>query len=267
LRLPDFSSFDKAIQNRNGSRRSEKLYLRFKTEVKVLRDNNDIEGILPIIDFHLPEKSIKDLPWYVMPVALPLEEHLDASDYEAVVQAVKEIGEILVQLHDRGISHRDIKPANILVWNNKIHLSDFGLAEFPQKSDITSMREQLGAKWTIAPEMQRSSKDADGKPADVYSLSKTLWILLTGKKNGFEGQYNAESINGLKRLKLVEKDYPGIHYFRPEFVYIQPLDDLLTISTNDDPLQRPNIRQFVESLSQWAMKCDRMYQQGCGYLG
>jgi len=36
------------------------------------------------------------------------------------------------------------------------------------------------------PEMRRNPDKADGKCADVYSLAKTLWILLTKETKGFE---------------------------------------------------------------------------------
>ncbi|MGB3312312.1 MAG: protein kinase [Nodosilinea sp.] len=237
-------SLDKVEKSRRA-----KMYTRFRSEVKVIKDNDDIKGILPIIDYYLPDELADCLPWYVMPVASTLDEYLNESEYESVVRAVIEIGEILVKLHERGISHRDIKPANILIWKNELCLSDFGLAEYPQKTGITKTGEQIGAKWTIAPEMQRSGKMSDGKPADVYSLSKTLWILITRNKTGFEGQYIAESINGLRNFKLVEKDSLVTPY-RPQ-IYTKPLDDLLRISTDDNPLLRPNIKEFVRQLSLW----------------
>ena len=231
--------------------RRAKMYARFKSEVKVINENGDIQGILPIIDYYLPDEFTDCLPWYAMPVASTLDEHLHTSDYESVVQAVIEIGEILIELHERGISHRDIKPANILAWKNELYLSDFGLAEYPEKTGITKTGEQIGARWTIAPEMQRNGKISDGKPADVYSLSKTLWILLTSNKTGFEGQYIPESINGLYRFNIIEKEPQYVSHFKPSPAYIKPLDDLLRASTDDNPFGRPNIQEFVNQLSVW----------------
>src|SRR4030042_3144262 len=47
-------------------------YSRFKDEVKVLTENNDIKGLLPIIDYYLPENLKGHRPWYSMPLATPL---------------------------------------------------------------------------------------------------------------------------------------------------------------------------------------------------
>lgn len=226
-----------------------KMYARFASEVKVVQDNSDIEGLLPIVDSYLPDDNIaNDLPWYAMPVAQALKGHYD---YEAAIQLTLEVARILAKLHERGISHRDIKPANILVWNGKFCLGDFGLVDYPEKPDLTSTGEQIGAKWTMAPEMKRNSTNADGKPADVYSLAKTLWILITGRKYGFEGQYNSEGVNGLGGLKLTERNDLGFYSRQPPLIYTKPLDELLRICTDDNPLHRPTMSQFIEQLSSW----------------
>jgi serine/threonine-protein kinase len=229
----------------------EKVYERFRSEVNVIRANNDIQGLLPIIDFHLPDDITSEIPWYVMPVAQPLDEYLTNKNFEIAIQVILELGNILINLHDREICHRDIKPANILIKEDKVCLGDFGLVDYPDRPDLTSPGEQIGAKWTMAPEMKRNSHTADGKPADVYSLAKTLWILLTDRKDGFEGQYNPNSVNGLSRLNLTEPQGKNFFFEKAPLIYTKPLDELLRASTDDDPLQRPSMSQFVERLGLW----------------
>ena len=213
-----------------------KVYSRFRKEIEVLCQNRDIEGLLPIIDSYLPEEVGENTPWYVMPVAQPIDTV--KWNFETSFQIVLEIGKVLIRLHERGVSHRDVKPANMLIYQGRYYLSDFGLVDHPGKQDLTGTQERIGAKWTIAPEMERNSKNADGKLADVYSLAKTLWILLTGQKLGFEGQYNPSSINGLVNFRLTD-------------LYIRPLEDLIRDSTDDDPLKRPSMFGFVDRLADW----------------
>ncbi len=233
---------------------SRKTYARFVSEVRVVQENNDIEGLLPIIDYFLPDEITDEYPWYVMPVAQSLDEFLKGKDFEAGIEVILGIGQVLVQLHERDICHRDIKPANILVWDERFCLCDFGLVDYPDKLDLTVTGERIGARWTIAPEMERDSNNADGKPADVYSLAKTLWILLTGCKDGFEGQYDPRSINALKR-RLIRRDeeiyFEGALIDLKPIVYTKPLDDLLMASTDHDPLSRPSMKEFVEKLESW----------------
>jgi serine/threonine protein kinase len=212
-------------------------YARFKDEVKVLRENHDIEGLLPILDDYLPENQKGEVPWYAMPLATPLIESVKGMLPDEIVEVVISVSETLTELHERGISHRDIKPANILVKDRVFCLSDFGLVEYPTKADITLQRKDLGPKWTIAPEMKRNPHTADGKLADVYSMAKTMWILLTKEEKGFEGQYSSGSSIEIKKL------VPSIYH--------APIEDLLHKSTDHNPENRPSIKEFVAQLIKW----------------
>lgn len=231
-----------------------KAYARFIDEIHVMQANSDVDGILPILDLYLPDKTTSEVPWYVMPVAKPLEKHLEEKHFEDVILAIISVAKTLVELHSRNISHRDIKPENLLVKDGKIYLGDFGLVDYPEKANLTSSGDAIGAKWTMAPEMRREGSKADGKPADVYSLAKSLWILLTKQKKGFDGQYNPNGVNGLSKIRSIaryEMDYRGEDYRR--VVFIKTLDDLLHSSTDDDPTKRPTISNFVETLSWWTV--------------
>jgi serine/threonine protein kinase len=212
-------------------------YVRFRDEVKVVTENSDIQGLLQILDQNLPENPKDDTPWYVMPLAKPLKEYLDEKTPEQIVDTIILVSNILSKLHARGISHRDIKPANILVIDELIYLSDFGLVEYPCKEDITLRRKDVGPRWTIAPEMRRNPDTADGKLADVYSIAKTLWILLTKVDQGFEGQYNTGSSIEIKKY------VPSIYH--------SPIDNIIHRCTDHEPQMRHGIDRFVYDLSKW----------------
>ena len=98
--------------------------------------------------------------------------------------------------------------------------------------------------------MKRYGDKHDGLCADVYSLAKTLWILLTDQKLGFEGQYNPDGVNGLSRYKLTIPEDDRFYRGMPP-IYLRHLDDLLRESTNDNPSERPSIREFVVRLHEW----------------
>lgn len=148
-----------------------------------------------------------------------------------------QVAETVKKLHQRNIYHRDIKPANILVYGAKLVLADFGLVDYPNKKEVSRADEEIGPKWTMAPEMRRESSTAKLGPADIYSLAKTLWILLTGKPKGFDGQYSSDSIMALKKFCRIDS--------------ITLLDDLLSDCTNNDPDRRPNIDQLINRLRHW----------------
>lgn len=214
-----------------------KPYSRFLDETTIIERNSDIAGIVPIIDKYLPEKLDGSIPFYVMPVAGSAEALLKDKSIETKVDAILQVCETLLELHRRGISHRDIKPANMLVYKDRYSLCDFGLVDYPDKKDVSLKNEEIGAKWTIAPEMRRESSKAKGIRADIYSLAKTLWILLTGNSKGFDGQYSA--VPGLEFGKLYRECYTA------------PIDRLLASSTNNNPASRPNISEFISVLEEW----------------
>lgn len=214
-----------------------KSYNRFVDETIAIERNADIEGIIPLVEKFLPENPAGEIPYYVMQLATPSASQLSGRSLNEKVDAILQIAETLKKLHDRKIFHRDIKPANILYYNSTYCLADFGLVDYPEKREISKWNEEIGPKWTMAPEMKRESSTADGAKADVYSLAKTFWIFLSSQTKGFDGQYSTDSIIELKRM------YPK--------VYTSPLDNLLRDSTDNDPSRRPTINKFIERLLTW----------------
>lgn len=212
-------------------------YQRFRSEVRVLNEVRGVEGILPVLDSHLPPTLDEARPWYAMPLAEPLLEVAENLSFRQRVLSIAQVAFTMKDLHDREISHRDIKPGNLLIYKRRCHICDFGLVNYPSKEDLTGSKEQLGPLWTMAPEVRRMGTRADPFPADVYSLAKTLWIVLTGKQRGFDGQFDPEGALGIRE---VSGD-----------LYVTPLEQLLARATGHEPSKRPNMGQFAASLKSW----------------
>lgn len=219
---------------------------RFVDEISTMRSNRDIMGVMQIIDSSELEKDTDTL-WYVMNQGVTLEHHLRQADPSAIVAAIAQVARILTQLHARRVSHRDIKSQNLFFINDTVTIGDFGLVDFPDKESLTITADALGPRWTIAPEMRRNPEKADASKADVYSLAKTLWILLTGVEKGFEGQYNPEGSIGI------------IHY-QPT-MFNSYLDKLLLKATENDPEQRPTMADFTIGLEEWVRLNNDFYDQ------
>lgn len=211
-------------------------YQRFKNEVNIVTACR-IEGIMPITSSFLPENPRESKPWYIMPLAKPFTSFIEGKSFSQIVKFFIPLAETLEKLHMREIYHRDIKPDNFLIYNERIYLTDFGLVKFPESGNLTPERRDVGAKFTMAPEMRRIAFRADGEPADVYSFAKSLWIALTKQTLGFDGQYIKGSILSLSNY---EKD-----------VYLAPLDNLLHRATDNDPARRPSIKVIKEELTNW----------------
>ncbi|MBX9279634.1 protein kinase [Klebsiella pneumoniae] len=211
-------------------------YQRFKNEVKIVTECG-IEGVMPITSSYLPEDPRGSKPWYVMPLAKPFITFIEGKSFSQIINAFIPLAETLERLHMMRIFHRDIKPDNFLIYNDRIYITDFGLVKFPDSGNLTPEKRDVGAKFTMAPEMRRIAFKADGEPADVYSFAKSLWIALTKQILGFDGQYIKGSTLSLANY---EKD-----------VYLAPLDELLHRATDNDPARRPPIKVFKEELMKW----------------
>jgi serine/threonine-protein kinase len=91
-------------------------YRRFRAEAEVLRTLGSFPGVLPVIDYHLPEDPAKGNPAYLaLPLATNVREALgDDPPLREVVAAVRAYADTLAKLQtDYNIHHRDIKPENL----------------------------------------------------------------------------------------------------------------------------------------------------------
>ena len=181
--------------------------------------------------------------WFSMPICSSASSLLSdrsaieiCDEYLNIVSAVKYI-------HSEDMAHRDIKPDNILNLDENLVLADFGLITIPLGSEdkrITKVGSKLGNFATIAPELRYVEDiNADFRPADVYSLGVTLWMLLTRDEKGFDGQY---AIAAKSMLEIALKG---------EKLELRNLHDLLEKATEYDPKLRPSIEEFEEKLIEW----------------
>src|SRR5262249_28063046 len=92
---------------------------------------------------------------------LPLEE---------CIRLGLSLSSALEHLHRNGLVHRDIKPSNIIFVEGAPKLADIGLV-----ADVEEARSFVGTIGFIPPEGPGSPR------ADVYSLGKVLYEMLTGK--------------------------------------------------------------------------------------
>lgn len=101
------------------------------------------------------------------------------SEAEAV-RYIRQIGEALIVVHDKGLLHRDLKPHNIMVrpTQDEAVLIDFGIArEFI--SDLTQTH-SIALTPGFAPIEQYDEQGHRGEYTDVYALAATFVTLITG---------------------------------------------------------------------------------------
>jgi len=216
-------------------------YRRFVDEVMFHKAIGARKGILPLVDSYLPDTPSKaDRPWLATQLATPLARALAEmrDNLRHTVESIQAIAATLKQIHDEGAAHRDIKPDNLFYLEGCAAIGDFGLVDYPGKQSLTSGSERLGPLFYVAPEMMANADDFDPKPADVYSLAKTLWVLATGQNYPLQGELRTD----IPQARVST-------YVRDERATI--LDLLLEQATRHNPADRPTMSAFAAELSAW----------------
>jgi len=203
---------------------------RFLDEI-AFHDRYKDDGVLPLLESD-SEGTIK---WFSMPPAKKVRDAL-AKDWspQRVTETVGVYAETLARLAAQGVSHRDLKPENLFVLNDRPVIGDFGLVDFPEKDEITDASELMGPLHYHAPETLTDPLGADGKAADVWSLGKTLWVLLTGQTFPLPGEHRR-----------------GVPYDLGDWVnhpHAAALDDLIIHCTRFAPTNRPPMQNVAEAL-------------------
>ena len=151
-----------------------------------------------------------DRPYLVMSYADQgtLADRLEA-DGLTVAQAtevIRQVGEGLAALHQRGVLHRDIKPANVLFRTVdpehdgtlvRAMVGDLGLGK---ALDVSSRLTMIaGTPSFVAPE-QAQGEHLDAR-ADQYSLAALSYLLLTGRPPYAHGTLSGRRQPGATRRR------------------------------------------------------------------
>lgn len=101
--------------------------------------------------------------------------------------------EALAHAHQRGVVHRDVKPSNLILdGENRVWLTDFGLAKRSDDVTLSITGTLLGTPRYMSPEQASAARRAVDHRTDLYSLGATLYELVTGRP-----VFEADSAHGV----------------------------------------------------------------------
>ena len=229
------------------SRHAESLRELFHREAQLIA-GLDHTNVVDIIDFGIQPSELVMPRRETLPAGTPYMamEYLPGGSIHRLQGRLswKQVSEVAFQLldglahaHARGIVHLDLKPANILLQQplsgrNKeqiprVKIADFGISTWIGKA--TSRRGLGGTPTYAAPEQIRGAWRDVGPWTDFYSLSCTLWALLTGST-----PYRPRTWQEAMQEHLHSNPPP----FKPRTAVPEGLEDLLLLLLEKQPQQR-----------------------------
>ncbi|KAF0403896.1 kinase-like protein [Gigaspora margarita] len=153
------------------------------------------------------------------------------------LRMAREISDGLEFLHNNDIIHRDLHSKNILVHDEKLLISDFGLSK--DETSKTSSASVHGMQAYIDPQCLENVSYKRSKKSDIYSFGVILWEISSGRLpfQSLPKTPYAIIIHVSKGGR--EKPVEGT----PDS-YIQ----LYKKCWNDDPNKRPELEEIQENL-------------------
>ncbi|MEE1783490.1 protein kinase [Streptomyces sp. SP17BM10] len=154
------------------------------------------------------------------------------------VRRVAEIGaamlKALQQAHAAGIVHRDLKPDNVLLMDERVILTDFGIAHM---ADATTALTRTGA--VIGTPAYMAPEQLEGKPPtaanDLWSLGATLYAAVEG-----QAPFHADTFSALCIAVVTQPPRPTQR--------AGALGPVLTGLLTKDPAQRLTAEQALAAL-------------------
>ncbi len=111
--------------------------------------------------------------------------------------------------HKNGIIHRDLKPNNIFFKTDERTplVGDFGICFIDEHGDrFTMLKEAVGPRIYIAPELEDGRVESITPRSDVYSLGKILYWLITGEEFSRE-KHRDPKYDLVKRFKSAKLEH------------------------------------------------------------
>lgn len=158
---------------------SGKALDRFKNELLVARkvshknvvrihDIGEVSGLKYLTMTYIPGMSLKE--------ALRSSGNLPI---DRAIPIFTQICEGVSAAHAEDVIHRDLKPANVMLdENDRVYLTDFGIAKWLEAPDETASDVLIGTPAYLSPE-QTWGERPDAR-SDIYALGLILYELLCG---------------------------------------------------------------------------------------
>ncbi|CAG8566541.1 14859_t:CDS:2, partial [Acaulospora colombiana] len=160
-----------------------------------------------------------------------LRQRFNELNWETKKRMAVEISNGLSVMHNNNIVHRDLHSGNVLIHNNQMKISDFGLSKYVN----ISPRSIIGG--TVAytdPQYLQDSRFIRDKASDVYSFGVLMWEISSGQtpyrgmgRNEIHQRvingYREQPVNGtpLEYVTIYRQAWDSIESLRPSIQNIR----------------------------------------------
>lgn len=153
---------------------------RFAHEVSALRSVTH-PGVVPVLDSWVNERGEPCLAMPFIEGPTLREEMRRALIGPArAARILRELGDALAAVHERGIVHRDLKPENLMLARERVLILDFGTAGLRgAENELAATTLMAGSFHYLAPERLTGHYST---ASDVYSVGVIALEMLSGKR-------------------------------------------------------------------------------------
>lgn len=192
--------------------KNPKRHGRFARELDTLQRLKGVENVVQVQEWGASRGGAID--YYVMEKGDGSLEDMAPTAGYAPEQAFSLFGQILdgvEAIHNVPAVHRDLKPANVILFSETAKIADTGLVLLVDEPRITPTDEAVGPRFYMAPELEHGRNlDVDAR-ADIYSLGKILYWLLSKGMHLPRERYNEE------QYRLARTKAPSLEVFEGVF--------------------------------------------------
>jgi calcium/calmodulin-dependent protein kinase I len=208
-------------------------------EIGIMKDLNDVENIVKLIDVYvLPEY------FYIVQVYARGGDVFDrlAKRVSYTEKDARDLGVILLgimrEIHKRKVVHRDMKPENLLLKTSmndtSILLADFGFAKYVPEEGLKT---RCGTPAFVAPEILVGNYY--NTQVDMWSVGCLIYMLIGGYP-----PFQDETHRGLfRKIRAADFTFHDVYWKNVSLAAKQLITNLLTV----DPADRLNAEQSLAS--------------------